>query len=149
MLRRDHLMSLSQKGRDQFAGARAVGPEAVNEDDAGFALVCHSLALFVSLRENCQSPPGGVLTIAYAGLRSGRGLHCDDSSGCRFCVADQKNLGWRNEILEFDCHVRFPQIAEVVRSLRIDRPSARLRGSVFGPPDTGLRSGFPWAIRRK
>ncbi|HEX3497172.1 MAG TPA: TPM domain-containing protein, partial [Methylocella sp.] len=50
-----------------------------------------------------------------------------------------------NEILEFDCHVRFPQIAEVVRSLRIGRPSARLRGSVFGPPDTGLRSGFPWA----
>src|SRR5215471_10519070 len=62
-------------------------------------------------------------------------------------VSFEASASFVNEILEFDCHVRFPQIAEVVRSLRIDRPSARLRGSVFGPPDTGLRSGFPWAIR--
>src|SRR5215469_16044978 len=43
----DYLMSLSQKGRDQFAEARAIGPQAVNEDDARFALICHNSAPFV------------------------------------------------------------------------------------------------------
>src|SRR6516165_9856644 len=33
VLRCDHLMSLGQKGRDEFAEARAVCPEAVDEDD--------------------------------------------------------------------------------------------------------------------
>src|SRR6516165_577947 len=45
VLRCDHLMSLGQKGRDEFAEARAVCPEAVDEDDAGFALICHNLLL--------------------------------------------------------------------------------------------------------
>jgi hypothetical protein len=44
-------MSLSQKGRDQFAEARAVGPEAVDEDDAGFAMACQRFAPFVSIAE--------------------------------------------------------------------------------------------------
>ena len=51
VLRCDHLMSLSQKGRDQFAEARAVGPEAVDENDAGFAMVCQRLGPFVSIAE--------------------------------------------------------------------------------------------------
>src|SRR5215475_12406574 len=41
VLTRDHLVPLSEKGRDQFAEARAVGPQAVDEHDAGFALVRH------------------------------------------------------------------------------------------------------------
>src|SRR5262245_5733352 len=55
MLRCDHLMSLGQKGRDEFAEARAVCPEAVDEDDAGFALICHNFAPFVQLEEDCLS----------------------------------------------------------------------------------------------
>src|SRR5215472_5977094 len=47
VLRCDHLMSLGQKGRDEFAEARAVCPEAVDEDDAGFALIWHIFAPFV------------------------------------------------------------------------------------------------------
>src|SRR5262249_20403899 len=49
VLRCDHLMSVGQKGRDEFAEARAVRPEAVDEDDAGFALICHDFAPFVQL----------------------------------------------------------------------------------------------------
>src|SRR5215813_9483163 len=45
VLRCDHLMSLGQKGRDEFAEARAVCPEAVDEDDTGFALICHKILL--------------------------------------------------------------------------------------------------------
>src|SRR5262249_33251298 len=55
MLRCDHLMSLGQKGRNEFAEARAVCPQAVYEDDAGFALICHNFAPFVQLREDCLS----------------------------------------------------------------------------------------------
>src|SRR5262245_25768755 len=55
VLRCDHLMSLGQKGRDEFAEARAVCPEAVDEDDAGFALICHNFAPFVQLGEDCLS----------------------------------------------------------------------------------------------
>src|SRR5215471_79635 len=40
----NHLMSLGQKGRNQFAEARAVGPQAVDENDAGFALICQKFA---------------------------------------------------------------------------------------------------------
>src|SRR5215813_3168172 len=46
VLRCDHLMPLGQKGRDQFAETRAVGPQAVDENDAGFALICHISAPF-------------------------------------------------------------------------------------------------------
>src|SRR5215469_12037924 len=55
VLRCDHLMSLGQKSRDEFAEARAVCPEAVDQDDAGFALICHNLAPFVQLGEDCLS----------------------------------------------------------------------------------------------
>src|SRR5262249_61644570 len=55
VLRCDHLMSLGQKGRDEFAEARAVCPEAMDEDDAGFALICHDFAPFVQLGEDCLS----------------------------------------------------------------------------------------------
>src|SRR5215510_5931326 len=58
VLRCDHLMSLGQKGRDEFAEARAVCPEAVDEDDAGFALICHNFAPFVQLEEDCLSSEG-------------------------------------------------------------------------------------------
>src|SRR5262245_51859843 len=55
VLRRDHLMSLGQKGRDEFAEARAVCPEAVDEDDAGFALICHKFCSFRLIgRELCR-----------------------------------------------------------------------------------------------
>src|SRR5215813_10262057 len=57
VLRCDHLMSFGQKGRDEFAEARAVCPEAVDEDDAGFALICHNCAPFVQLR--ARSPDSG------------------------------------------------------------------------------------------
>src|SRR5215470_7802969 len=53
VLRCDHLMSLGQKGRDEFAEARAVCPEAVDENDAGFPLICHNVAPFVQLGEDC------------------------------------------------------------------------------------------------
>src|SRR6516165_5042966 len=49
VLRGDHLMSLGEKGRDEFAEARAVCPEAMDEDDAGFALICHDFAPFVQI----------------------------------------------------------------------------------------------------
>src|SRR5215813_5688237 len=55
VLRCDHLMSLGQKGRDEFAETRAVCPEAVDEDDAGFALIGHNFAPFVQLEEDCLS----------------------------------------------------------------------------------------------
>src|SRR5262249_5276582 len=48
----DHLMSLSQKGRYQLVEARAVGPQAVDEDDAGFAMVCQRFDPFVSIAED-------------------------------------------------------------------------------------------------
>ena len=54
-----------------------------------------------------------------------------------------------NESFKFNSHVCFLQIVEVVRSLRIDRPSTGPRGSVFGLPDMGLRSGFPLVVRRR
>jgi hypothetical protein len=37
-------MSLGQKGRNQFVEARSVGPQAVDENDAGFALICQKFA---------------------------------------------------------------------------------------------------------
>jgi hypothetical protein len=40
-------MSLGQKGWDEFAEARAVCPEAVDKDDAGFTLICHNSDPFV------------------------------------------------------------------------------------------------------
>src|SRR5262245_52118902 len=55
VLRCDHLMSLGQKGRDEFAEARAVCPQAVDEDDAGFALICHNFPPFVQLEVDCLS----------------------------------------------------------------------------------------------
>src|SRR5215468_5245394 len=59
VLRCDHLMSLGQKGRDEFAETRAVCPEAVDEDDAGFALICHDFAPFVQLGEDVSRVPQG------------------------------------------------------------------------------------------
>src|SRR5215467_5323252 len=54
VLRCDHLMSLGQKGRDKFAEARAVCPEAVDEDNAGFALICHNFAPFALCGRLCE-----------------------------------------------------------------------------------------------
>src|SRR5262245_55149505 len=59
VLRCDHLMSLGQKGRDEFAEARAVCPETVDEDDAGFALICHNFAPFVQLGRTFSRVPQG------------------------------------------------------------------------------------------
>src|SRR5258708_33941426 len=72
VLRCNTLIPLRQKGNDQLAEARAVGPEPVTENDAGFGLRrCHFALLYCPSRDGTGN------------LRSKLTERCEWSLRCR------------------------------------------------------------------